>query len=116
MDWILVGLSLIDVIVLSIWFFVDPQTRKLEIFQLENPADTEVDNKIRPILEHCESKHQTIWLGNLIQLFSISLIDLLQRVITILGIVYGYKGLLLIFGLFLAYETRSMKGMRLIKI
>lgn len=26
------------------------------------------------------------------------------------GVVYGYKGLLLIFGLFLAYETRSMKG------
>lgn len=28
----------------------------------------------------------------------------------LLGVVYGYKGLLLIFGLFLAYETRSMKG------
>lgn len=28
----------------------------------------------------------------------------------VVGVVYGYKGLLLIFGLFLAYETRSMKG------
>lgn len=25
------------------------------------------------------------------------------------GLLYGYKGLLLIFGLFLAYETRSIK-------
>ena len=62
----MVGLSLIDVVVLSIWFFVDPQTRQLEIFQLENPIDTESDIKIRPSLEHCNSKHQNIWLGIII--------------------------------------------------
>lgn len=28
---------------------------------------------------------------------------------TVLGIIYGYKGLILVFGLFLAYETRSIK-------
>lgn len=86
-DWVLVGLSFIDVIILTIWAIVDPQIRTVENFQLENPTDTEKDIKIRPSMEHCESKHQNIWLG----------------------VVYGYKGLLLIFGLFLAYETRSMK-------
>ncbi|XP_046442537.1 gamma-aminobutyric acid type B receptor subunit 1-like [Daphnia pulex] len=86
-DWVLVGLSCIDVIILTIWAIVDPQMRMVENFQLENPSDTEKDIKIRPSMEHCESKHQNIWLG----------------------VVYGYKGLLLIFGLFLAYETRSMK-------
>lgn len=26
-----------------------------------------------------------------------------------LGVIYGFKGLILVFGLFLAYETRSIK-------
>lgn len=59
----LVGLSCIDVIILTIWAIVDPQMRMVENFQLENPTDTEKDIKIRPSMEHCESKHQNIWLG-----------------------------------------------------
>jgi gamma-aminobutyric acid type B receptor len=60
---VLVGLSCIDVIILTIWAIVDPQMRMVENFQLENPSDTEKDIKIRPSMEHCESKHQNIWLG-----------------------------------------------------
>uniref|UniRef100_A0A674H3M9 Gamma-aminobutyric acid type B receptor subunit 2 n=1 Tax=Taeniopygia guttata TaxID=59729 RepID=A0A674H3M9_TAEGU len=44
------------------------------------------DISIRPILEHCENTHMTIWLG----------------------IVYAYKGLLMLFGCFLAWETRNV--------
>ncbi|XP_071549928.1 gamma-aminobutyric acid type B receptor subunit 1 isoform X2 [Panulirus ornatus] len=77
----------VDVIVLSVWQCVDPLQRTLEVFPLEVPKDTVEDVKIKPELEHCESHHNTIWLG----------------------LLYGYKGLLLIFGLFLAYETRSIK-------
>lgn len=62
-DWVLVGLSFIDVLILTIWAIIDPQMRTLEYFQLENPLDTEKDIKIRPSMEHCESKHQNIWLG-----------------------------------------------------
>jgi len=87
-DWILVALLFVDVLVLFIWFIVDPLYRRLENFQLESPLDTKEDIKIRPSLEHCDSCHQNIWLG----------------------VIFGYKGLLLIFGLFLAYETRSMKA------
>ena len=110
----LVGLSCIDVIILTVWAIVDPQMRMVENFQLENPTDTEKDIKIRPSMEHCESKYQNIWLG----LFKIqsaarylsSLQHLWSSFVDLKGVVYGYKGLLLIFGLFLAYETRSMKG------
>uniref|UniRef100_A0A8C2IX86 Gamma-aminobutyric acid (GABA) B receptor, 2 n=1 Tax=Cyprinus carpio TaxID=7962 RepID=A0A8C2IX86_CYPCA len=44
------------------------------------------DIAIRPFLEHCENTHMTIWLG----------------------IVYAYKGLLMLFGCFLAWETRNV--------
>ncbi|KAG8195614.1 hypothetical protein JTE90_017911 [Oedothorax gibbosus] len=76
----------IDVLILSAWQIFDPLRRKLEVFPLEDPEELE-DIKIEPQLEHCESENQAIWLG----------------------IIYGYKGLLLIFGIFLAYETRSVK-------
>ncbi|MGH0127493.1 UNVERIFIED_CONTAM: hypothetical protein FKN15_046828, partial [Acipenser sinensis] len=44
------------------------------------------DIAIRPFLEHCENANMTIWLG----------------------IVYAYKGLLMLFGCFLAWETRNV--------
>lgn len=88
-DWILVGLISIDVLVLVAWVCIDALDRKLVPLQLEDPDDNKKDIKIRPIMEHCNSEHQNIWLA----------------------VVYGYKGLLLIFGLFLAYETRSMKDL-----
>ncbi|XP_066967377.1 gamma-aminobutyric acid type B receptor subunit 1 isoform X3 [Macrobrachium rosenbergii] len=86
--YVMVGsFVVVDIIVLSVWQGVDPLQRTLEVFPLEVPKDTVEDIKIKPELEHCESKHNTLWLG----------------------LLYGYKGLLLIFGLFLAYETRSVK-------
>jgi hypothetical protein len=69
-------------------------------------------------MEHCESKHQNIWLGLQTQSNWIEARQLISslkfkkkiHLLIVVGVVYGYKGLLLIFGLFLAYETRSMKG------
>lgn len=86
--YFLVGaLVLIDVIILATWQIIDPLKRNLEVFPQEDPEGTDQDIKIQPLLEHCESDHNGIWLG----------------------VLYGYKGLLLIFGIFLAYETRSVK-------
>lgn len=34
---------------------------------------------------------------------------MITKVYFLLGVMYGYKGLVLVFGLFLAYETRSVK-------
>ncbi|KAJ7395087.1 gamma-aminobutyric acid type B receptor subunit 2-like [Pitangus sulphuratus] len=52
----------------------------------DKPDPAGRDISIRPILEHCENTHMTIWLG----------------------IVYAYKGLLMLFGCFLAWETRNV--------
>ncbi|GAB0183004.1 gamma-aminobutyric acid type B receptor subunit 2 [Grus japonensis] len=55
-----------------------------QVLQEPDPAGRDIS--IRPILEHCENTHMTIWLG----------------------IVYAYKGLLMLFGCFLAWETRNV--------
>ncbi|XP_026484387.1 gamma-aminobutyric acid type B receptor subunit 1 isoform X1 [Vanessa tameamea] len=81
------GLLVVDVALLTAWQLRDPLQRRVEIFPLEAPRHHDDDVHIRPELEHCESEHNTVWLG----------------------VMYGYKGLVLVFGLFLAYETRSVK-------
>ncbi|XP_023288491.1 gamma-aminobutyric acid type B receptor subunit 1 [Orussus abietinus] len=81
------ALLAIDVVILGIWQGLDPLQRTIEVFPLESPPFGDDDARIRPELEHCESEHNGMWLG----------------------LVYGYKGVVLVFGLFLAYETRSIK-------
>ncbi|XP_067621174.1 gamma-aminobutyric acid type B receptor subunit 1 isoform X2 [Eurosta solidaginis] len=81
------GLLSVDLVILLAWQIFDPLQRSLETFPLEDPILTSDDIKIRPELEHCQSEHNSVWLS----------------------LIYGFKGLILIFGLFLAYETRSIK-------
>ncbi|XP_071051678.1 gamma-aminobutyric acid type B receptor subunit 1 isoform X3 [Onthophagus taurus] len=81
------GLLVVDFVILLVWQLQDPLQRKLEMFPSEQPTNSADDFKLSPELEHCESDHNNIWLG----------------------VMYGYKGLVLVFGLFLAYETRSLK-------
>lgn len=57
------GILVVDIVVLGAWQGADPMFRKLESFPLEIPEDTDDDVKIKPELEHCESSHNTIWLG-----------------------------------------------------
>uniref|UniRef100_UPI00398EAA45 gamma-aminobutyric acid type B receptor subunit 1 n=1 Tax=Pristiophorus japonicus TaxID=55135 RepID=UPI00398EAA45 len=75
----------IDVLTLAVWQIVDPLQRTIEEFTKEAPAGDQ-DVLILPKLEHCSSNKMNTWLG----------------------IVYGYKGLLLLLGIFLAYETKSV--------
>ncbi|XP_041370051.1 gamma-aminobutyric acid type B receptor subunit 1-like [Gigantopelta aegis] len=84
---VLVILLLLDVGVLTAWQILDPLQRKLDYFSLEDPTDTDEDIQYKPQLEQCDSENLTVWLG----------------------VLFGYKGILLIFGIFLAYETRSVK-------
>uniref|UniRef100_A0AAV2K3S8 G-protein coupled receptors family 3 profile domain-containing protein n=1 Tax=Knipowitschia caucasica TaxID=637954 RepID=A0AAV2K3S8_KNICA len=79
------GMLLIDLCILICWQIVDPLKRTVEEYSLE-PDPHGRDISIRPFLEHCENTHMTIWLG----------------------IVYAYKGLLMLFGCFLAWETRNV--------
>ncbi|XP_071947988.1 gamma-aminobutyric acid type B receptor subunit 1-like [Antedon mediterranea] len=75
---------LIDVIVLIAWQVIDPL--KLEPTSFEPEENIKTDEKITQVLEMCESDSLKIWLGTL----------------------YTMNGLLLLFGIFLAYETRNM--------
>ncbi|KAK2511629.1 Gabbr1 [Columba guinea] len=79
---LLVGL---DVVTLVVWQIVDPLHRTIEEFTKEEPK-TDTDVSILPQLEHCSSTKMNTWLG----------------------IFYGFKGLLLLLGIFLAYETKSV--------
>ncbi|XP_077447086.1 gamma-aminobutyric acid type B receptor subunit 1 isoform X4 [Stigmatopora argus] len=63
----------------------DEKKDKKKKFTREAPKG-DLDVLIQPILEHCSSEKMNTWLG----------------------VVYGYKGLLLLLGIFLAYETKSI--------
>uniref|UniRef100_A0AAZ3S936 G-protein coupled receptors family 3 profile domain-containing protein n=1 Tax=Oncorhynchus tshawytscha TaxID=74940 RepID=A0AAZ3S936_ONCTS len=78
-------LLIIDVLSLMIWQIVDPLHITVEKFVREAPKG-DLDVLIQPLLEHCSSDKMNTWLG----------------------VVYGYKGLLLLLGIFLAYETKSI--------
>ncbi|KAG5843170.1 hypothetical protein ANANG_G00185650 [Anguilla anguilla] len=75
----------IDILSLMIWQIVDPLHITIEKFTREAPKG-DLDVLIQPLLEHCSSEKMNTWLG----------------------VVYGYKGLLLLLGIFLAYETKSV--------
>uniref|UniRef100_A0A8C7CAX5 Gamma-aminobutyric acid type B receptor subunit 2 n=1 Tax=Oncorhynchus kisutch TaxID=8019 RepID=A0A8C7CAX5_ONCKI len=82
--WIIVGgMLLIDLCLLTCWQMVDPLRRTVEEFSQETAPGGE-DVNTRHFLEHCESTNLTKWLA----------------------IVYGYKGLLMFLGCFLALRTR----------
>ncbi|CAH1249664.1 GABBR2 [Branchiostoma lanceolatum] len=75
-------LLLMDIVILTTWQAVDPLTRGLQTF----PAEPGREVTVVPVLEHCDSNNFTLWLA----------------------VIFVYKGLLLIFGCFLAWETRHV--------
>lgn len=78
-------LIFIDVIFLFNWNFLDPLQLKTKY--LPTFYDPEDDNILHePYIYTCEVNHIGIWLG----------------------LLYCYKGILLLFGLFLAWETRTV--------
>ena len=66
--YVLVGcIIVVDIVVLGLWQGIDPMYRKLDLFVLEKPHNTDMDIMIQPQLEHCDSVHNNIWLGKLIK-------------------------------------------------
>ncbi|XP_061930542.1 uncharacterized protein LOC108000878 isoform X3 [Apis cerana] len=79
-------LLLIDGLVVTLWVTFDPMQRHLRNLTLEmNPQDRGVVYQSQ--VEVCRSQHTNSWLGAL----------------------YIYKGLLLVVGLYMAWETRHVK-------
>ncbi|KAL9978487.1 hypothetical protein ACROYT_G016009 [Oculina patagonica] len=79
------GIVLIDVALLTAWEVKDP----LKWTQFDFPEEHNPDEPYVitiPILNTCTSEYLTVWLA----------------------LIYVYKGILLLYGLFLAYETRNV--------
>ncbi|VDM46542.1 unnamed protein product [Toxocara canis] len=102
---VIAAFFVVDVFIITVWVIFDPLQREEKRFPLqlrkeiqmnsggpeqnnfEPPAGTEEDVMLLPILELCQSTHQETWIG----------------------LILGYKCLLLVFGLLLAYESRNLK-------
>ncbi|XP_025266425.1 gamma-aminobutyric acid type B receptor subunit 1 isoform X2 [Camponotus floridanus] len=79
-------LLVIDVVVVTLWVSLDPMQRHLQNLTLEiSPQDRGV--VYQPQVEVCRSQHTNGWLSAL----------------------YVYKGLLLVVGVYMAWETRHVK-------
>lgn len=72
----------VDILFLSLWTGIEPMYTGYQEFRKR----MEDDKEIIPTLEHCKSEYLAYWLG----------------------VMYGFKGLLLVFGVFLAWETRGV--------
>ncbi|XP_071951848.1 gamma-aminobutyric acid type B receptor subunit 2-like [Antedon mediterranea] len=79
------GLLALDLIVFILWATLDPMYRQVTKTQSQVSEDETIAYIFT--VESCSSNRAQIWLG----------------------VVYTYKGLLLLFGVFLAWETRKVK-------
>ncbi|XP_031551281.1 gamma-aminobutyric acid type B receptor subunit 2-like [Actinia tenebrosa] len=75
---------LVDVCLLTLWTAINPMKGKLRIFN--DQIYLKDDKKFIPQMESCSSDNMVYWLG----------------------VLYSYKVLLLLFGSFLAWETRNV--------
>jgi len=81
---IVAGLLAVDVVFLSCWIAIDPLVA--EILTFKEMIRKEQDIIIIPALYQCTCQYKTYFLG----------------------VLFAYKGILLLFGLFLAWETRNV--------
>lgn len=77
------GIVLIDVALLTAWEVADPLIWELHNFTEKRPTEYII---IKPTLNTCSARYLTIWLA----------------------LIFVYKGILLLYGLFLSYETRNV--------
>jgi gamma-aminobutyric acid type B receptor len=75
----------VDLLILMIWTLKDPLRK--ETFQLASEPGENDEIIYDPEIEICKCNHQMIWVG----------------------VVFGIKGIILILGLYLSYETRNSK-------
>ncbi|XP_003368567.1 7 transmembrane receptor [Trichinella spiralis] len=78
----LIGL---DTAIVIVWISVDSLRRSVETF--DSIEYVEENIRLRIFMEHCTSHNHELWIG----------------------LIYSYKGILLFFGLFLAYEVEKLK-------
>ncbi|KAL3277313.1 hypothetical protein HHI36_012664 [Cryptolaemus montrouzieri] len=74
------GLLVIDFVIMIAWQLQDPLQRRVELFPLEDPEDAMDDSKIRPELEHCESRNNNVWLAVVCAYKGLVLIELPHKI------------------------------------
>ncbi|CAH1778015.1 unnamed protein product [Owenia fusiformis] len=84
--FIIGALLIVDVIVISLWVLVDPMYKSVSNFTIVS-SENDPDLLYIPQLATCDSVHMIKWTGAL----------------------YAYKGLLLMFGVYMAWATRHVK-------
>ncbi|GMT06511.1 hypothetical protein PENTCL1PPCAC_28685, partial [Pristionchus entomophagus] len=89
---VIVAFVAVDLLIILVWILTDPLKKRREFRQNpepppSSPSGLDEDIKLKPFLELCQSEHHTLWTS----------------------MVMGYKLIVMIFGLFLAYETRTLK-------
>lgn len=102
----------LDLIILIVWLFQDPLEETIQKLQVEKTSNE--DELIEPVIRICKCNHEYIWIGNdfLVVMRFITLINLeiiIKLIKFILGVCFSLKGIVLIMGLFLSYETRNSK-------
>ncbi|KAL9967671.1 hypothetical protein ACROYT_G025952 [Oculina patagonica] len=75
----------IDLLILMVWEIIDPLYVS-KYYAGEEEYSSSTDTKYKPYYIHCTSAHPNVWLG----------------------VIYAYKGLMLAFGAFMAWETRNV--------
>lgn len=75
----------LDLIILIVWLFQDPLEETIQKLQVEKTSNE--DELIEPVIRICKCNHEYIWIG----------------------VCFSLKGIVLIMGLFLSYETRNSK-------
>ncbi|XP_033742389.1 gamma-aminobutyric acid type B receptor subunit 2-like [Pecten maximus] len=84
--FIIGALLVIDSSILIVWIFVDPMHRQIANLTV-GPSDEDIDVWYISQISTCHSNHIQKWLGAF----------------------YAFKGLLLVFGVYMAWETRNVK-------
>ncbi|XP_077999945.1 gamma-aminobutyric acid type B receptor subunit 2-like [Glandiceps talaboti] len=79
--------TLVDMLVLVLWVTIDPLHMEMVELPSRGSSDGLVDISIIPTIELCISKYESLWVG----------------------LMYGYKGIILLLGCFLAWETRNVR-------
>ncbi|XP_077867209.1 gamma-aminobutyric acid type B receptor subunit 2-like [Saccoglossus kowalevskii] len=82
---VIVVLLVIDIIILTLWTALDPPTINVQFYP-NVPAENEVDTIYTPMSKECRSVYDAVWTT----------------------ILFGYKGIIIVFGVFLAWETRKV--------
>ncbi|KRX88635.1 Gamma-aminobutyric acid type B receptor subunit 2, partial [Trichinella pseudospiralis] len=83
--FLIVGvLLLIDVLILSTWLIIDPM--QMAVKQLPTEKDERSNLLIKPTIEYCKTDYTVVFQA----------------------LLYGYKGIFLVLGCFLAWETRNV--------